>query len=97
MRPTGSALGRVWPESRTMDKPEQERRNEARRRALKGAQIVFNGHEAVIDCVVRNLSDLGACPASAPMRRIWRIEDGKAGHLHERVLVHVTRCPFGLL
>jgi PilZ domain len=26
-----------------------------------GAQIVFKGHEAVIDCVVRNLSDRGAC------------------------------------
>ena len=44
-----------------MDNPKQERRNEARRRTLKGARIVFKGHGAVIDCTVRNLSDRGAC------------------------------------
>ena len=44
-----------------MEKPTQERRNVARHRALKRAQIVFKGHEAVIDCVVVNLSDRGAC------------------------------------
>ncbi len=44
-----------------MEKPTQGRHNEARARVLKGAQIVFKGHEAVIDCVVRNLSNLGAC------------------------------------
>ncbi len=44
-----------------MDKPKQERRNDARRRALKGARIVFKGHNALIDCTVLNLSDLGAC------------------------------------
>jgi PilZ domain len=44
-----------------MDKPTQGRQNGARRRVLKGAQIVFKGHEAVIDCTVRNLSDRGAC------------------------------------
>ena len=43
-----------------MDKPKQERQNEARRRALKGARIVFKGHEALIDCTVSNLSDRGA-------------------------------------
>jgi len=43
-----------------MDKPKQERRNEARHRALKGARIVFKGHEALIDCTVSNLSDRGA-------------------------------------
>ena len=48
-------------EHRTMEKPTQERRNEARRRVLKRAHIAFNGHMAVIDCVVRNLSDRGAC------------------------------------
>ena len=41
--------------------PTQGRKNEARHRVLKGAQIVFKGHEAVIDCVVRNLSNRGAC------------------------------------
>jgi hypothetical protein len=35
-----------------MDKPKQERRNEARRRALKGARIVFGRHNALIDCTV---------------------------------------------
>jgi PilZ domain len=49
------------PENRTMEKPPQEHRNEARHRALKAARIVFKGHEAVFDCVVRNLSDGGAC------------------------------------
>jgi hypothetical protein len=46
---------------KSMEKPTRERRNVARRRALKRAQIVFKGHEAVIDCVVVNLSDRGAC------------------------------------
>ena len=44
-----------------MDKPPRERQNGARRRVLKRAQIVFKGHEAVIDCTVLNLSDGGAC------------------------------------
>ena len=44
-----------------MEKPTEEHRNLARRRALKGAHITFKGHGAVIDCVVRNLSDGGAC------------------------------------
>ena len=47
------------PENRTMEKSPQE--CQVRHRVLKGAQIVFKGHEAVIDCVVRNLSDGGAC------------------------------------
>src|SRR4030088_2054743 len=49
------------PENRTMEKPTQERRIVARRRALKRAQIIFKGHWATIDCTVRNLSDRGAC------------------------------------
>jgi PilZ domain len=44
-----------------MEKPTQERQNHLRQRVLKRAQIVFKGHEAVIDCVVLNLSDGGAC------------------------------------
>jgi hypothetical protein len=44
-----------------MDNPKQERRNEARRRALKRASITFKGRRATIDCMVRNLSDRGAC------------------------------------
>jgi hypothetical protein len=47
------------PQNRTMENLAQER--QVRQRVLKGAQIVFKGREAVIDCVVRNLSDGGAC------------------------------------
>ena len=47
------------PENRTMEKSPQE--CQVRHRVLKGAQIVFKGREAVIDCVVLNLSDMGAC------------------------------------
>jgi hypothetical protein len=43
-----------------MDKPKQERRNEARY-ILKGARIAFKGHGATIDCTVRNMSNRGAC------------------------------------
>jgi hypothetical protein len=41
--------------------PVEERRKRARRRVLKGAQIVFAHRGAAIDCAVRNLSDGGAC------------------------------------
>jgi PilZ domain len=44
-----------------MEKPEQNRRNDVRRRVLKSARIVFKNHRVTIDCVVRNLSDRGAC------------------------------------
>jgi len=49
--------------SKQMDEQKQERRNEARRRrrALKRAPITFRGRCATIDCMVLNLSDLGAC------------------------------------
>jgi hypothetical protein len=42
-----------------MDKPKQERRNDARY-ILKGAHISFKGHGATIDCTVRNMSNRGA-------------------------------------
>jgi PilZ domain len=61
MMATGSARERMWPEDRTMDSPTQERRNEARHRALKRDRITFKGRRATIDCTVLNLSDLGAC------------------------------------
>jgi hypothetical protein len=48
-------------ENRTMEKPTQERRDVARRRALKTARIIFKGHCSTIDCTVSNLSDGGAC------------------------------------
>ena len=49
------------PQNRTMEKSVQERQNEVRNRVLKGAQIVFKGRGAVIDCVILNLADGGAC------------------------------------
>ncbi len=39
----------------------QEQRKHVRRRLLKAGRIVFNGRFSVIDCIVRNLSDGGAC------------------------------------
>lgn len=38
-----------------------ERRQQHRDRTLLGGKIVFNDRRSVIDCVVRNLSDGGAC------------------------------------
>jgi len=38
-----------------------ERRNENRSRTLLAGKIAFNGRRSVIDCIVRNLSDTGAC------------------------------------
>jgi hypothetical protein len=61
MTDKGNAPERVWQKIETMDNPEQERRIEARRRALKGTRITFKGRRATIDCTVLNLSDLGAC------------------------------------
>ncbi|MGH6795790.1 MAG: PilZ domain-containing protein [Methylocella sp.] len=49
------------PQNRTMENRAQGRHNEARDRALKGAQIVFKGRGAVIDCAVLNLADGSAC------------------------------------
>ncbi len=37
-----------------------EHRIAARRRALKGAQIIFNDGASVIDCIVRDVSETGA-------------------------------------
>jgi PilZ domain len=48
-------------ENRMMEKPTQERRNAARRRALKTARIIFKGHQSTIDCTILNLSDRGGC------------------------------------
>ncbi len=41
--------------------PQQEPRNNPRNRVLKGATIAFKDGVSVIDCVVRNLSERGAC------------------------------------
>jgi hypothetical protein len=39
----------------------EERRKHVRRRTFKGGRIVFNRHFSAIDCIVRNLSESGAC------------------------------------
>ena len=52
-----------------MEKPKQERQNNVRHPVLKEAQIVFKGREAVVDCVVRNLSDRGRLPQSGKSLR----------------------------
>jgi hypothetical protein len=39
----------------------QEQRKHPRRRILKAGRIIFNDRFSVIDCMVRNLSDGGAC------------------------------------
>jgi hypothetical protein len=38
-----------------------ERRTNLRRRTLLTGKIIFNQRSSVINCVVRNLSDTGAC------------------------------------
>src|SRR5215475_4077428 len=38
-----------------------ERRRELRGRTLRSGKIVFNSKQSVIDCIVRDLSDGGAC------------------------------------
>jgi hypothetical protein len=38
-----------------------ERRTMQRTRTLRGGKILFNDKRSVIDCTVRNLSDVGAC------------------------------------
>jgi hypothetical protein len=44
-----------------MERTTKERRNVARHRTLKRAHIAVEEQGAVIDCVVYDLSDLGAC------------------------------------
>jgi hypothetical protein len=39
----------------------QDRRKVARSRVLREGKILLNNHRSVIDCVVRNLSEAGAC------------------------------------
>ena len=39
----------------------QDRRKVERRRVLREGKILLNGRRSVIDCVVRSLSDAGAC------------------------------------
>jgi hypothetical protein len=39
----------------------EQKRTLPRKRTLKRASIVFKGRSATIDCVVRNMSEAGAC------------------------------------
>ena len=80
-----------------MDNPKQERRNEARHRALKRARIVFKCHDALIDCTVSNLSDRGAAskwkvPSEFPINSILCLTthpSAVAAYLAER---YADRC-----
>jgi hypothetical protein len=69
MTTTGSAPGRGWPEIGTMDKPMQERRNEARRRALKRARITFKGRcgRSIVLSLI--------CRTGAPASK-WKVPSG---------------------
>lgn len=55
---TGSTRAEA-PQSNLIAEP--NRRLNDRRRLLKEGRIVFNGRQSVINCLVRNLSDTGAC------------------------------------
>ncbi|MCJ2038131.1 PilZ domain-containing protein [Methylobacterium sp. J-059] len=43
-----------------MGHPEIERRSAPRKRVLKAAEIIFPNGSSVMDCIVRNVSDVGA-------------------------------------
>ena len=43
-----------------MTVPHSEKRGALRKRTLKSANIVFNGRQSVITCIVRNSSSTGA-------------------------------------
>ena len=75
----------------------EERRHENRRRTLRPGQIVFNEQQSVLDCLVRNLSESGAClqidttigiPAEFELR-----VDGKTRSCH---LVWITDTRAGI-
>src|SRR5262245_57320611 len=63
-----------------------ERRREHRNRTLRSGKIVFNNKRSVLDCVIRNQSDTGAClqvsnPAGVPAR-FELIGDGASHACH---------------
>ncbi|MBO6720158.1 MAG: PilZ domain-containing protein [Enhydrobacter sp.] len=41
--------------------PAEERRDAPRRRTLFSGKIIFNQQSSVFNCIVRNISDAGAC------------------------------------
>lgn len=48
----------------------QDRRRTIRQRSFLGGKIVFNSRFSIVDCLVRNMSDVGAkleCPSSVPI------------------------------
>jgi PilZ domain len=66
-----------------VDSITEERRGRRRRKALKGARIVFNNGFAVISCTVRNLSETGAAlrvegTLSLPDEFTLAFDDGSA-------------------
>ena len=73
------------PQDRTLGMPARNRQIEVRRRVLKGARIAFNDHTTTMDCVVRNLSNRGAClnvesPIGIPDSFDLLLDDGSVRH-----------------
>ncbi len=72
-----------------MQRTSKERRNVARHRYRKRAHIAVEDHGAVIDCVVYDLSELGAClnvenPLGIPDSFTLVIDDLVIGHASVR-------------
>src|SRR5579863_6963382 len=68
----GLSNGRIWAmQDRTVQDPTmEERRKAARNRSLFQGKILINDRRSVIDCVVRNLSENGACVQVASLAGI---------------------------
>ncbi|HTV31918.1 MAG TPA: PilZ domain-containing protein [Methylocella sp.] len=90
LQPLAASTGKApaaGPQSKPAAEPE-ERRQDGRRRALKTGRIVFNDRQSVIDCVIRNLSENGAClevtnPMGIP--DFFELELGQGGFRHSRI------------
>jgi hypothetical protein len=61
-----------------------DRRRIVRTRVLKGARIVLNQRAAVVACVVRDLTNVGACIHVADAASLPTGFELALGHLHTR-------------
>jgi hypothetical protein len=61
-----------------------ERRRIGRTKVLKGARIVLNQRAAVVACVVRDLTNVGACIHVADAASLPQGFDLALGNLHTR-------------
>ena len=93
--PVGASVGSARAESlqsNPIAEPNQ-RRNE-RRRTLKEGRIIFNDHQSVINCLVRNLSDNGAClevPSPIGIPAFFDLELGQSGSWSCRIAWRQSR------